>query len=847
MQLIDRAKSVFNQPRTWDNLKTLEGLLQESNRTDSVENSRKIGWLIESFYRGLVDGVTIFTADASDNPLLNIIDRADKTLNGLEEGAIARINTALESAYQSLESQLLQLYSQENSGSLLARQRAAVLLNQVGDLLTLLNTRNAQDIQEALEGLLRASTEQGQTLAQELTQAVTDQRLQMTAQIPLEAIRNQATEGMQRLRNHTEHFADKASTVVVQGLTQGWSSDAIARVLRDELGIVKFRAEAIARTESLSASNRAAESTYQANGIRYVQLMSTLDDRTCPYCVSRTLNVYELGKISVPLHVNCRCFLMSWSPEWSQLGLTNDEWAGKFKSDLIAELKSNGLEPNPGLAPFEKANGLDLPTPVWIPGQKLDSDEWREDKLCGKSAIPNNRNCKKGVSPQHPASNPSNKNHAAWKAAIAAQAKDKNHPAHAESKAALKGAKGGGSPVVTGSQAENAPTTPAKKASAKKSTKKTTGASGQSNTGGSTGKNAPQKAIVANTSPKMFDALDAMAKGLEPDKVKLNPTQEKLAQTWLEMTESAQGKGKDKISKIQAQNPNISTLEAHALAAWLGGGYTEMSEQIWKKQAGVKFDESPMILAASVLAAKALHKLPKQNVDDWNKRADQWSFQKEKNDLSAQWNRWMKIDEGALDGFLKKYQDAVGKPEYTEGNFMGISHLSPENMKYFSRNASVLYRIKPKLDGTSQGRYVDDFKNSNKEGEVLYPPGTKFKVNRVEQMKTPSNPQSIPQMESTLAMQKGVISLLTKLEKGKKLNPIEQDAIEDYFLEEKTALEFYDMNDDDLKAQKPVIKAQYNDLKKKLTKAKKKGVEPLSPEWNKLYNPKSWIIELEEI
>jgi SPP1 gp7 family putative phage head morphogenesis protein len=324
----------------------------------------------------------------ADNPILSSVDRADKQLRGLEDGAIERVNSALESSYQALEAQILRRYSLETPGSLMAGDRAAVLLSQVADLLGLINTRNAEEIQQAFEDLLRGADAQGATLADNLARAIANQQLQMTANVPLAAILNQATEGMTRLRNHTEAFADKASTVVTQGLIQGWGTDKIASLLQKEMGLVRHKAETIARTESLSATNAAAKANYQANGLMLGSWQATADDRLCPTCGARNQKVYKLQDIVIPAHPRCRCFITPMSQTWLDLGLVDTTWAADFRARSLAELESLGLEPDYGRSAFEKANGLELPQPVWEPGQKLDSlnldegesfDEWRED------------------------------------------------------------------------------------------------------------------------------------------------------------------------------------------------------------------------------------------------------------------------------------------------------------------------------------------------------------------------------------------------------------------------------------------------------------------------------------
>ncbi|MBW4692212.1 MAG: DUF3626 domain-containing protein [Lyngbya sp. HA4199-MV5] len=427
------------------------------------------------------------------NPVVGIIDRADKLLQGLEDSAIERVNSALESSYQALEAQILRSYSQETPGSLMGRERAAVLLLQVSDLLQLLNTRSAEDIQQAFEDLLRGAAAQGVTLADDLSRAIANQQLQATANVPIAAIVNQATEGMTRLRNHTEAFADKASTIVTQGLIQGFGTDKIASLLHQQLGVVKARATAIARTESLAASNASAIASYQANGLSLGTWQSTLDSRLCPFCAARNQKIYRLEDIVLPAHVACRCFASPASERWLQLGLIDTKWATDFRAKSLAELRSQGLEPDDGASPFERANGLDAPEPVWSPEARSDSfecDEWREDAgtPCGRSWIKAGAKCTKGVSGGHPSANPNHPGHAAYQGTMAATtgkhthpAAQSNHPDHA-AYAAAHSQHGGKTPLPSGGGGAAPAQTAAKSKAAKQTGKRSTSKAQSNNT-----------------------------------------------------------------------------------------------------------------------------------------------------------------------------------------------------------------------------------------------------------------------------------------------------------------------------------------------------------------------------
>lgn len=84
-------------------------------------------------------------------------------------------------------------------------------------------------------------------------------------------------------------------------------------------------AEAIARTVIQSVNNSAAQATYAENDdvLNGWQWISTLDSRTCSYCMARSGKKYKTGDTPPPLHVRCRCFAAPVVKSWKELGFDN--------------------------------------------------------------------------------------------------------------------------------------------------------------------------------------------------------------------------------------------------------------------------------------------------------------------------------------------------------------------------------------------------------------------------------------------------------------------------------------------------------------------------------------------
>lgn len=304
---------------------------------------------------------------------IRLIERTDAVMRGLEDAEIKRLNKSLDLAYKSLESELLKKwpkYSSESQPNLLPQQRSLLLLNELKTVIGVTNPGQLKEVESRFTEMLKTASAEGITLAQALSELRSDGGfVASTAKVPVEVVALAAKDAVKRLSKHSDKFKEEASVIVTQGLIQGWGGMRVAEQLRSRLGVVKGRAEVIARTEVLSAQNQASQQFYQKNGVEYIQVVATGDDRLCPVCGARNGNVYELGKIQIPFHPLCRCYGAPYRKEWAALGLTKDDAVVKAHDEGIKLLETSGRQPDNGLTPFEKAAGLTKPPePYWSPG-----------------------------------------------------------------------------------------------------------------------------------------------------------------------------------------------------------------------------------------------------------------------------------------------------------------------------------------------------------------------------------------------------------------------------------------------------------------------------------------------
>ena len=144
--------------------------------------------------------------------------------------------------------------------------------------------------------------------------------------------------------------AARIETVIRQGISSGWTIDQIANNIAGTAengykdGVFNTtRREAVnmARTVCNGVANSAKLAFYQANDdvIIGVEILATLDGRTCPVCASLDRKRYKMDETppSLPLHHQCRCVLLPVTPA-SDFA---DEQRPMANADFMAEAKRN--------------------------------------------------------------------------------------------------------------------------------------------------------------------------------------------------------------------------------------------------------------------------------------------------------------------------------------------------------------------------------------------------------------------------------------------------------------------------------------------------------------------------
>jgi hypothetical protein len=218
-----------------------------------------------------------------------------------------------------------------------------------------------------------------------------------------------------------------------------------------------------------------------------------------------------------------------------------------------------------------------------------------------------------------------------------------------------------------------------------------------------------------------------------------------------------------KIIRMKKDAPNLSDDEASAISTWISneqyGGktkYATMNRALWDPD---RLTAESAVIKAQVdvvnrLAVVGLHKLPSITVADVQAKAAAKNADFDPN------APLQKHFEKMPPGFADKYRKALaGDGLIREETFFGTTHLA--KLDWVETGSNVTVQIKPKWDGTGQGKYIDHFKNGASEGEIMFPPQSAFKVNAVRTIKKadlpiPPDPGPAPLGKGTPQQQKAM-------------------------------------------------------------------------------------------
>lgn len=187
----------------------------------------------------------------------------------------------------------------------------------------------------------------------------------------------------------------------------------------------------------------------------------------------------------------------------------------------------------------------------------------------------------------------------------------------------------------------------------------------------------------------------------------------------------------ERYEQIKLRHPSLTKSEAIGLANWIGPNYRYINRALLGLE---KPDSEPQPWAkpAGKAINKALAKLPKLNEQSLSEMAEAVANKELAKAKVAEFLESGKLYRGIR---IAEPAEFLAKNGIVPGGQMSTDHLFATSfdsgLATFSGN--VQFILQAKLDGSSRGRLIDDLKRSRFESEVLYPLGTKFAIENIEQ------------------------------------------------------------------------------------------------------------------
>jgi SPP1 gp7 family putative phage head morphogenesis protein len=115
-----------------------------------------------------------------------------------------------------------------------------------------------------------------------------------------------------RVWTNKAKLTSELQTGLIQGIIRGENPDKLAAQLAKKLDVSAYAAKRIAHTEAAYIAERASIDCYESLGVEEIELLCTLDSKTCPTCGAldgKRMRKSDMvpGVTTPPFHVFCRC------------------------------------------------------------------------------------------------------------------------------------------------------------------------------------------------------------------------------------------------------------------------------------------------------------------------------------------------------------------------------------------------------------------------------------------------------------------------------------------------------------------------------------------------------------
>lgn len=115
----------------------------------------------------------------------------------------------------------------------------------------------------------------------------------------------------QRVWDNIGRLTETLNNELINCVVTGKKTSQLKRQLQERFNVSYRRADTLVRTEMVHIQTRAAEERYKSYGIEQVEVLVSIDDRTCDECAALDGQVFPINAAPIlPLHPNERCCLV---------------------------------------------------------------------------------------------------------------------------------------------------------------------------------------------------------------------------------------------------------------------------------------------------------------------------------------------------------------------------------------------------------------------------------------------------------------------------------------------------------------------------------------------------------
>lgn len=115
----------------------------------------------------------------------------------------------------------------------------------------------------------------------------------------------------QRVWDNIGRLTETLNNELINCVVTGKKTSQLKRQLQERFNVSYRRADTLVRTEMVHIQTRAAEERYKSYGIEQVEVLVSIDDRTCDECAELDGQVFPINAAPIlPLHPNERCCLV---------------------------------------------------------------------------------------------------------------------------------------------------------------------------------------------------------------------------------------------------------------------------------------------------------------------------------------------------------------------------------------------------------------------------------------------------------------------------------------------------------------------------------------------------------